>query len=214
MASFLLTIVGCHHRQDAGIAVTEGRIVFDRIAVLPFQQIVPDDHFAGAVRCPLCGAIFSAKQEDESPEKVIEARFLEQMETSGSKIGVITGERVAGVYRRISMASLKTPLLQILCETGRELGAEGILVGYVYRFREREGDAFAVKKPASVAFDIHLIRVEDGALVWREAFDQTQYSLMEDLIQASSLKWMTAEELAEKGLAEALKTFPGLPRHL
>jgi hypothetical protein len=214
MTSFLLTIVGCHHRQDAGITVSEGRIVFDRIAVLPFQQIVPDDHLVGAVRCPLCGAIFSAMKEVGSPEKVIEARFLEQLEKSGSKLSVITGERVAGVYRRISMASLKTPLRQILCDVGMELGAEGILVGYVYRFREREGEAFAVKKPASVAFEIHLIRVEDGALIWRGAFDRTQHSLMEDLIQASSLKWMTAEELAAVGLAQVLKTFPGLPQHL
>jgi hypothetical protein len=90
------------------------------------------------------------------------------------------------------------------------------VLGYLYRFRERKGESFAVEQPASVAFEIHLIRVEDGALVWRGAFDRTQGSLMEDLLQISSFyrekgRWVTAEELAAGGLKEVLKTFPGLP---
>jgi hypothetical protein len=208
---FLLTILGCHYRRDAGIPVPEGRIVFDRIAVLPFQQIVPEDRPGGAVRCPLCGTIFSAAKAVGSPETLVEACFLEQLGKSEPKFSLIAGERVAGVYRRVSAASLKTPLRQILCDVGKELGAEGMVIGYVYRFREREGEPFAVKKPASVAFDIHLIRVEDGVLVWREVFDRTQSSLMEDLLQASSWKWVTAEELAAWGMEQVLKTFPGLP---
>jgi len=179
--------------------------------VFPFQQIVPEDLLDGIARCPLCGTNFSAAKAAGSPETVVEARFLEQLEKRKPKFSVIAGERVAGVYRRVSMASLKTPLRQILCDVGRELGAEGIVIGYVYRFRERKGEPFGVEKPASVAFEIHLIRVEDGVLVWREVFDRTQRSLMEDLLRVSSWKWVTAEELAAGGLEKVLKTFPGLP---
>jgi hypothetical protein len=206
-----MPVLGCHYRQDAGIPVPEGRIVFDRIAVLPFQQIVPEDHQSGAMRCPICGMIFGAEKADGSPETVVEARFLEQLEKSKPKFSFIAGDRVAGVYRRVSTASLKTPLLQIVRDVGKELGAEGIVIGYVYRFRERKGEPLAAEKPASVAFEIHMIRVEDGVLVWREAFDRTQTSLMEDLLHVSSWKWVTAEELAAGGLEQALKTFPGLP---
>jgi len=179
--------------------------------VLPFQQIVPEDLQSGAVRCPLCGMIFSAAKAVGSPETVVEARFLEQLEKSKPQFSVLAGERVAGIYRRVSTASLKTPLLQIVRDVGKELGAEGIVIGYVYRFRERKGESFAAEKPASVAFEIHLIRVEDGVLVWRDAFDRTQSSLMEDLLHVSSLKWVTAEELAAEGMEQVLKTFPGLP---
>jgi hypothetical protein len=206
-----MPLLGCHYRQDAGIPVPEGRIVFDRIAVLPFQQIVPEDLPSSAMRCPLCGMIFDAAKADGSPETVVEARFLEELEKSKPKFSVIAGDRVAGVYRRVSTASLKAPLLQIVRDVGKELGAEGIVIGYVYRFRERKGEPFAAEKPASVAFEIHLIRVEDGVLVWREAFDRTQSSLMEDLLHVSSWKWVTAEELAAGGLEQVLKTFPGLP---
>jgi hypothetical protein len=178
--------------------------------VVPFQQMASEEAQSGAVRCPLCGAIFSAAKTVGTPEAVVEARFLELLEKGKPKFSVISGERVAGVFRRVSMESIKNPLRQILRDVGGELGAEGVVVGYVYRFRERKGETFSVEKPASVAFEIHLIRVEDGALVWREAFDRTQSSLMEDLLQVSSWKWVTAEELAVGGLKHVLKTFPGL----
>ena len=213
---FLQSILGCHHRQDEGSPVPEGKIVFDRIAVVPFQQIIPEDIHRDVVRCPLCGTIFSAAKATGSPETFMEERFLEYLTASKPKLNIIAGERVAGAYRRISTASLKDPLRQVLRDVGDELGAEGIVLGYVYRFRERKGESFAVERPASVAFEIHLIRVEDGVLVWRGAFDRTQSSLMEDLLQVSSFfrekgRWVTAEELAAGGLKEVLKTFPGLP---
>lgn len=45
--------------------------------------------------------------------------------------------------------------------------------------------SYSVEKPASVAFEIHLFRVSDGALVWKGRFDKTD-SLMEDVLQASA----------------------------
>ena len=213
---FLQSILGCHHRQDEVSPAPEGKIVFDRIAVVPFQQIIPEDIDQGVVLCPLCGTIFSAAKAAGSPETVIEERFLEYLKESKPKLDIIAGERVAGAYRLVSTASLKDPLRQVLRDVGNELGAEGIVLGYLYRFRERKGESFSVEQPASVAFEIHLIRVEDGALVWRGAFDRTQGSLMENLLQISSFfrekgRWVTAEELAAGGLKEVLKTFPGLP---
>jgi hypothetical protein len=208
---FLQSILGCHYRGDAGIPAPEGKIIFDRIAVVPFQQIIPEDLPRGVVRCPLCGMIFSAVKAVGSPETMVEARFLEYLKKSKPKFNIIAGEHAAGVYRRVSTASIEAPLRQVLRDVGNELGAEGIVMGYVYRFQERKGESFAVVQPASVAFEIHLLRVEDGALVWRGAFDRTQSSLMEDLLRVSSWRWVTAEELVAGGLEQVLKTFPGLP---
>ena len=93
--------------------------------------------------------------------------------------------------------------------------ADGIVVGYVYRFRERKGYPYSVKRPASVAFEIHLVRVKDGAIVWRGNFDKTQTSLMENLLQMSWFfreggQWVTAEELAREGVERLLDTYPGI----
>jgi len=212
----MILLAGCHYRQEAVTTAPEGKIVFDRIAVVPFEQIVPEGAERGGVRCPLCGSIFTATKAVGRPEAVVEARFLEQLQTQKPKFSIFSGERVAAVYGHVSTSSIKAPLRQVLSDVGRELGADGIVVGYVYRFRERQGESYSVKQPASVAFEIHLLRVEDGVVVWRGAFDRTQSSLMEDLLQVLSFyrekgRWVTAEELAEEGLEEVLKTFPGLP---
>ena len=63
----LLPVVGgCLYREDAGIAVPEGNVVFDRIAVIPFQQIVPEEAHSGTVRCPLCGLMVDATRSSGS----------------------------------------------------------------------------------------------------------------------------------------------------
>lgn len=207
---FMLSMSGCHDRKSEVLPTPDGGIVFDRIAVVPFRQIAPKESVSGAVRCPFCGVIFSAEKSPGSPEKTVEARFLEELGKRHPKFSVMTGERVGEVYRQVSETSPDAPLVRILREVGERLKVEAVVVGYVYRFRERKGKPFSVERPASVAFEIHLVRVEDGVSVWREVFDRTQRSLMEDLLRVSSWKWVTAEELAEGGVEQVLDTFPGL----
>ena len=209
-------IAGCHYRDDSGVPLPEGKVAFDRIAVAPFQQVAPEDALGGVVRCPLCGLSFNAAGSPGHPEQVLERLFLEELQRERPKLSVISGERVTGVYRRISADSLTISQRDVLRKVGAELGVEGIVAGYVYRFRERKGVSYTVEQPASVAFEIHLLRVSDGALVWRGTFDKTQSSLMENLLQSASFfrgkgKWVTAEELTEEGVEQVLKTFPGLP---
>ena len=145
----------------------------------------------------------------------MERLFLAQLDRQKPKAAFMSGEKVAGVFQRVSASSLKMPLRQVLSEVGRELEAEGVVVGYVYRFRERKGVAYTVEQPASVTFDLHLLRVSDGALVWRGHFDKTQSSLMEDVFQLGAFfrekgRWVTAEELMDEGIEAVLETFPGL----
>jgi len=209
-------IMGCHSRVDSGVPLPEGKIVFDRIAVAPFQQVAPEESLGGAVQCPVCGMTFNAAGSPGHPEQVLERLFLEELEKERPKLNIISGERVDGVYRRISADSLTISQREVLRKVGSELGVEGIVAGYVYRFRERKGVSYTVEQPASVTFEIHLLRVSDGALVWRGSFDKTQSSLMENLFQVASFfrgkgKWVTAEELTGEGVEQVLKTFPGLP---
>lgn len=209
-------VAGCHYREGTDATASERMTVFDRIAVVPFQQIAPEDEEGGAVRCPLCGITINAVRAPGNPEKVLETLFLEELNKYKPKFHLLGGERVSAVFRRVSTNSLKSPLRQVLRDVGSELEADGVVAGYVYRFRERKGVAYSVEQPASVTFEIHLLRVSDGALVWRGAFDKTQSSLMEDLFQISSFyrgkgRWVTARELMGEGIEQILKTFPGLP---
>jgi len=212
----LLAVAGCHHRGDVVVSEPEKGLAIDRIAVVPFQKIAPEEEEGGAARCPLCGITIHAVGAPGHPEKILEELFLEELNKHQPKFKLLEGERVAAVFRRVSATSLKVNPTQVLRDVGSELGADGVLVGYVYRFRERKGVAYSVEAPASVTFEIHLLRVSDGARVWRGFFDKTQSSLMEDLFQISSFfrgkgRWVTAQELMGEGLEQILKTFPGLP---
>jgi hypothetical protein len=216
LSVFILSIVcGCSYVDGVTTMLKDdGRVVFTRIAVVPFQSVNMDDAAVKAVGCPLCGLVFSAERYPGGAEKIVENVFVERLRTHRQFV-VIPPERVGGIYERVAADSLKVDMLDILKKVGSELEADGIVFGYVYRYRERKGYAYSAEKPASVAFEIHLIRVNDGALVWRGIFDKTQSSLMENILQISSFyrgrgQWVTAKELITEGLDEVMKKFPGL----
>ena len=215
---FIFCVV-CGCQRASGVSTTlkdDGKVVFKRIAVVPFQAIRQEDADIKTVRCPVCGLVFRTESYTKGSEAVVEGIFFDRLKDQKA-FTIIPPDRVGGIYERVTGGLFKADLLDVLKKVGTELEADGIILGYVYRFRERKGFSLSVEKPASVAFEIHLIRVGDGAIVWRGIFDKTQTSLMENLLQIASFykeggKWVTAKELATEGMDEVLKDFPGL-RH-
>jgi hypothetical protein len=215
---FILCVV-CGCQRASGVSTTlkdDGKVLFKRIAVVPFQSIRQEDAEIKTARCPVCGLVFRTESYAKGSETVVEGIFLDRLKDEKA-VALIPPERVAGVYEGVTGSLFKADLLDVLKKVGTELEADGIILGYVYRFRERKGFSLSVEKPASVAFEIHLIRVSDGAIVWRGIFDKTQTSLMENLLQIASFlkeggRWVTAKELAAEGMDDVLKDFPGV-RH-
>ena len=184
-----------------------------RVAVIYFQPLIPLEKQGKTVICPLCGIGYSSGKILKGSEKIVEEVFIDKLHEL-KEVELIPLDKVQGVYKRIASESLKEPLLNILKKVGHELGADVLVVGYVYRYTEREGYNYSVEHPASVFFEIHLIKTSDGSIIWRGLFDKTQKSLMEDVFQISSFfkgggKWMTARQLTEQGVNEIFKTFPG-----
>ena len=187
-----------------------------RIAVISFQPLIPLEKQGNTVICPLCGIGYSSGKILKGSEKIVEDVFVEKLHELKA-VKLIPPDKVQGVYKRIASESLKEPLLNILKKVGHELGADVLVVGYVYRYIERDGYNYSAEHPASVFFEIHLIKTSDGSIIWRGLFDKTQKSLMEDVFQISSFfkgggKWMTARQLTKQGMDEIFKTFPGLER--
>jgi hypothetical protein len=185
-----------------------------RMAVISFQPLIPAEGRGNTVICPLCGIGSSSGKILEGSEKIVEEIFIDKLHEL-KEVELIHSDKVQGVYKRISSESLKAPLLNILKKTGSELGADVLAVGYVYRYTERMGYSISAKHPASVFFEIHLIKTSDGSIIWRGFFDKTQKSLMEDVFQISSFfkgggKWMTARQLTEQGINKIFETFPSL----
>ncbi|MEN6375802.1 MAG: hypothetical protein ABFD75_13625 [Smithella sp.] len=185
-----------------------------RLAIIPFQVVIPKEEVVNTVESPLSGAVFFGGKIAEGGEKVTEELFVEKLKTY-KEIEIIPQEKVEGSYKRISAESLKAPLSKIIKKTGEELNADLVAVGYVFRYVERVGRDYGIEKAASVAFEINLINSKDGSVVWRGVFDRTQKSLMEDLFQIASFykghgKWLTVREFTKLGMNEVFKTFTGV----
>jgi len=189
------------------------KAVLKRIAIVPFQRLAPDDSSSRAVRCPICGTVYPACELPQNAEMVVQDVFVEEF-SAHKQWTVIPMDRVSAVYNRISSQDLKDTPAEELSKVGKELEADGVVIGYVSCFRERKGYALSAERPASVTFGVYLVRAGDGAMVWGKIFDKTQQSLMENLFQASTFfkrpKWLTARELAEEGVEEILKSYPGM----
>lgn len=96
-----------------------------------------------------------------------------------------------------------------LRQLGEAVYADAVLVSRVRRFRERVGDEWGVKSPASVAFALELVDVRRGDVIWSASFDETQKSLSENIfaiadITERGVRWLTAEQLAHEGVKKGV----------
>jgi len=98
-------------------------------------------------------------------------------------------------------------------DLGNMIGADLIVTGTVWRYRDRGGVDGFPDSPASVGFVIYLVDVETGTCIWQGIFDGSQesltrISLKSPLKMEGSLKWLSANELAKRGVNVAMKAFP------
>jgi hypothetical protein len=92
-------------------------------------------------------------------------------------------------------------------------GATSVLVGEVWRYRERSGEALGSSRPASVAFEVTLYAAPDGRRIWQGRFDETQRSITADPLRArrypgGGTRWLTVAELARWGAKQIAESMP------
>ena len=164
-------------------------------------------------RCPVCGRVFVSGDVAEGAADFLSDQSIAWLEGQTDYQLIVErfkADSLAALYSesRATGAAKKT-----LADRGRDHDTDVVLVGFVYRFRERIGKAYSVESPASVAFGMHLIRVADGATIWSAHFDETQKSLGDNLFHLGTFisrggRWVTAEELAKSGLERIFERFP------
>jgi TolB-like protein len=215
MKFFIFTILLVFSASAQAAEGTAGSAALtNRIAVMSFQSLTVDEDGGNTVFCPICGIGSSKGKILEGSEKIVEEIFIDRL-SKVKGIELIPSEKVQSVYKRISSEKLKGPFIENLKKVGKELGADYIATGFVYRYVERVGYKYSSEHPASVIFEIHLVKTADGSIIWRGYFDKTQKSLLEDIFQIASFfkggaKWVTVRQLTEQGMDEVLKTFPNL----
>ena len=93
---------------------------------------------------------------------------------------------------------------------GRALGAQYLLIPQVLDWHQREGSGAGVVRAAHVRLEFFLVRVDDGSIIKRTVFEEKQVGLTENLLTVGSFfkrrgVWVTAEELAEEAMQQALE---------
>ncbi len=193
-------------------AAQKNEEITNRVVVMSFETITPET--GTSVFCPICGKGLPCGKIQKDSEKIVEEIFVDKL-SEFAGIEIVPASKVQGAYKKLSSAIQKGSFVDALRKAGKEMGADSVAVGYVCRFVERVGYGYSSEQPASVAFEIHLIKTADGSIIWRGFFDKTQKSLLENLFEISSFfrggaKWVTARELTELGMDDVLETFPDL----
>ena len=182
------------------------------LAILPFLIERIDDPSRGAV-CPVCGGVYKRGNILYGSQHTLAQLLQQKMETLET-FKILPLEKVEDIFSKTDKGQFELRPLRSAIQLGKELNVDFIFVGYLFRFEERIGSRIGADKPASVGFDVHLLRVRDRKKVWDGKFDETQQALSENLLKIGSFvrrgaSWLKAEELSSVGLDEILKRLPG-----
>ncbi|RZB32114.1 MAG: hypothetical protein SRB1_01733 [Desulfobacteraceae bacterium Eth-SRB1] len=186
-----------------------------KLLILPFKDMSAIYGENVSLRCPLCGNVFVTGEVAEGADTLLTKRLVSLL-SDRDYIELIPLSKGQGVWSKLLSGGLSERSL--IVETGSALGADAVLAGYVYRFRERIGTRYSVDSPASVAFDVHLVNVANGRIMWTGHLDETQQPLSDNLLQLGTFikrrgTWITAEEITFSGLEKMLQKFPAITSH-
>ena len=184
----------------------------EKIAVMPFLKGRYGSDIKETIRCPVCQLSFQFDDLAPDCDRVL-TRYVQEALERRHEDRVIPLGQVEAAYEQLPKDVTKDTPVTLAQGLGKKVNAHYVLLGTVWRYRERQGGSRAVQTPASVSFSVHLIRAADGKLLWEKSFAETQRSLSENVLEARAFfekgaKWLTADELARYGVDEIMKDFP------
>jgi hypothetical protein len=183
----------------------------DRVLVVDFRDMNEGNSDRISVRCPLSGRVFVAGPvSPEAPE--ILSEHLRRLLSGDREFKFISARTLWDIQSGLLEGGREISERILLTETGKSLGADAVIAGHIYRYEDLVGGGYSAEMPASVAFDVHLVRVSDGRVLWSGQFDETQKALTDDLFQADLFfkrkgKWVTAAQMAKEGLERIMEAF-------
>ncbi|MFC1531969.1 hypothetical protein ACFL7M_01180 [Thermodesulfobacteriota bacterium] len=199
---------GCQFQRGRVSQIRPLPLQTGKIVILGFSPAMPQGAATGVIRSPFSGAVFMAEPiPQDVADKMSANLFGKLLEYKGYEL--IGPNQASGVFAHLVTSDQGISDIKIFQRIGQAFSADAVMTGYIYRWREREGTDYSVNRPASVAFDIYLVRSKDGAVLWKSRFDKTQKSLSENILDMGTFlkgkaRWMTVDGLAELGLAELL----------
>jgi hypothetical protein len=169
-----------------------------RIAVLPptSRQVFRRRRFPGA-------QVEQRASEREAPERL--AKSIYSATVAMPNWQVVSESEI----REIEQSLGPIPESARLKRIGEMVYADAVITGRILRYRDRVGDEWGAKSPASVAFIVDLVDVRRGDVIWSARFDETQKPLSENIfalgeISQRGFRWLTADQLMEDGVKKSI----------
>jgi hypothetical protein len=181
----------------------------EKVLIVPLKDVSAVYGKENNARCTVSGKVFLTGTIQEGSDIML-TRHLISFVKGNTDINILypnQAQMQSDDFKGGNEA--RTDEVNKLIESGRLLGADAVMIGHIYRFKERIGTTYSVVSPASVAFDLHLIGVSNGRVLWSGHVDETQRSLSENLFEIGSFikrkgEWVTADDLATSGLNDLL----------
>ena len=172
-----------------------------RIAVLAPSAVMPTQK----PRIPFTTDAAAEAKPDEKDAPELLAKLVYNAMLAMPSWQMVSDSEVRDVGQSISEGSEASRLRKV----GEMVFADAVLTGRVLRYRERIGEEWGAKSPASVAFVLDLWDVRRGDIIWSARFDETQKSLSENIFAISEIsrrgvKWLSAEQLTNEGVKKAV----------
>ena len=188
---------------------------FKRIAVMPFllgKLESPEKPIEKPLSQSLPQLYVDSANLEEGADRIM-TRLVNDLLKNRLPNQMVSMEEAAAVYTDVIRdPTLDTPR-KLAKKTGKNLQADLVVVGTLWRFREKGTDKEMPDSSASVAFAVYLIEVASGKRLWRNAFDGTQKALSEDVLGGLKqgkigLRWVSVNELARYGVKNVFRKFP------
>lgn len=181
------------------------------LLILPFLADKEENTEKGAF-CPVCETYHRHGEIQPGAHKTVTRALFAKVDLL-ERFRIVPQDQVEVLLAKEGIDRFEGDPRNVAVSLGKELGVQFVMVGYLFRFRDRVGAALSAERPASVGLDLHLFRVRDGRMVWGGRFDETQQPLSENLFKLGSFlrrkaSWVTGEELAAVGMGEMLKKLP------
>ena len=180
------------------------------LLVLPFKNMSTVYGENENVRSPLSGSFFKTGEVSSEAEHSMTANVSALLQKC-AQYTFISGTKARSVIAGAFVENRNpVQMREHLVRVGQQVGADWVVAGGIYRFKERVGGTMSVESPASVAFDIALIDVDNARLIWTGHFNETQKPLSENILNFGSFvkrqgKWVSAAELTRLAMEEMFK---------
>jgi len=208
----LIIFSGCTTGKKIHSDLLESQVGSYKIAFLGLISAIPEGKSPTLFSNPLMNTMISAEPVSQDISNRLSDKLRALIEESRDYNMVnMEGFQTSGDHKASTLG------LNAIKTLAKEISADIVITGYVYRMQEREGGEYSAVHPASAAFDIYLIDVKKGTISWSGSYDKTQKSLSENLLDFKSFlkfkgKWADVESLALAGLKELVDDMPILKK--